>query len=491
MGGTAVGLAAWAVLGIASVAFGDAAASPATMPATAPATAPTTAPARAQVQAVPDAAAQEIARKLIRLTLKDDYAGKGVFQRRQLARKLLQQASQTDDAALRYVLLAESRDVAALAALIPSAMQAVDELVKSYGVDGAEMRYATLLVVGRSTESVAGQEALARKCLVLAATAMKRDLAQAPRFLALASAAAGKTQKVKLVALVQERQKESHEIDEGAARWKAAMELLKRKPDDAEAKLAAGRFLCLVRGDFDAGVALLAGANDAALKGLAERELTNSPDAGEQVALANAWWELAGTLSGLAKANVQQHAAAIYARALPKLAGLNKSVAAERLGAIEEERLKSLQFEPGLSAEIYDGEGFERFLKARVDSQINFDWMKGAPGEGLPKDHFSIRWTGWIRAPRSGKYILHLTANAGAKMWIDENKLIDGPTLGRQRDGIHVFASLSEGLHSIRLDYWEDTGEANVKLRWLAPEAAGEEVVPAAAFYHEWTEMEE
>ncbi|HEY8668660.1 MAG TPA: hypothetical protein VIL86_18580, partial [Tepidisphaeraceae bacterium] len=104
MGGTAVGLAAWAVLGIASVAFGDAAASPATMPATAPATAPTTAPARAQVQAVPDAAAQEIARKLIRLTLKDDYAGKGVFQRRQLARKLLQQASQTDDAALRYVL---------------------------------------------------------------------------------------------------------------------------------------------------------------------------------------------------------------------------------------------------------------------------------------------------------------------------------------------------------------------------------------------------
>src|SRR5207237_9161055 len=55
---------------------------------------------------------------------------------------------------------------------------------------------------------------------------------------------------------------------------KTARERVKAGPNDAEANLSVGRYLCFVQGDWDRGLPMLAKGSHAALKALAGKDLT-------------------------------------------------------------------------------------------------------------------------------------------------------------------------------------------------------------------------
>jgi len=73
-------------------------------------------------------------------------------------------------------------------------------------------------------------------------------------------------------------------------RAKQANTTLAKKPDDPEANFTAGKYLCLVKGDWDKGLPLLAKGSDAKLKELAQKELAGPKDAAEQAAVGDGWW---------------------------------------------------------------------------------------------------------------------------------------------------------------------------------------------------------
>lgn len=54
----------------------------------------------------------------------------------------------------------------------------------------------------------------------------------------------------------------------------------------------------------------------------------------------------------------------------------------------------------------------ERLL-ARTDRKIDFDGGTGSPGPAVPGDRFQARWTGWLRAPVAGLYLLQPEAMMG------------------------------------------------------------------------------
>ena len=68
-----------------------------------------------------------------------------------------------------------------------------------------------------------------------------------------------------------------------------------------------------------------------ALKDLAVKELKGLTDATEQAKLGDAWWDLGEKKNGLAKKNIQGHAASWYQQALPGLTGLVKEKVEKRL----------------------------------------------------------------------------------------------------------------------------------------------------------------
>ncbi len=138
----------------------------------------------------------------------------------------------------------------------------------------------------------------------------------------------------------------------------------------------------------------------------------------------------------------------------------------------------------GLLAEIFEGTDLETPIQRRIDPRIDFDWKRGPPGEGLPSDRFSIRWTGWITPPRPGAYTFLWKADNRVLFILDEK-----PKHSQYRalsDGrMAKFETILESRpYSLRIEYEEDTEDAYMQLLWIPPGRTAEEVIPADVLWH-------
>jgi beta-glucosidase len=123
----------------------------------------------------------------------------------------------------------------------------------------------------------------------------------------------------------------------------------------------------------------------------------------------------------------------------------------------------------GLAAEYFDNihlEGQPRVT--RTDAQIDFRWTLNSPARGIPLDWYSARWTGTIVAPASGVQRIGVEGNDGYRLYLDDRLSIDDWT--KQSYGTHVVDVTwpSGSTHRIRLEYFESTGNARLKLIWDA-----------------------
>ena len=104
----------------------------------------------------------------------------------------------------------------------------------------------------------------------------------------------------------------------------------------------------------------------------------------------------------------------------------------------------------------------------------------GAPS-GLV-DRFAAVLEGALLVPSAGRYRLTLTSDDGSALWIDGAKVLD-------HSGLHSMSSkavslpLSEGLHDLRIEYFENAGSAGLKLEW-AKDGAARAVVPEGCLFH-------
>jgi hypothetical protein len=268
------------------------------------------------------------------------------------------------------------------------------------------------------------------------------------------------------------------------AQARAAIEKLGVKPNDADAKSAAGRYKCLVKNDWEHGLPQLAEGSDAVLKLLAERDqaaVTAGPTA--QYEVANQWWELGEKYLQRARLACRSRAAYWYKRCGPKLAGLSHSTAEHRVEEVDLALLRERHLEPGLVAEFFSGQQFGKSLERRVDATIDFDWP-GAPGESLPKDDFSVRWTGLLRAPGAGKVRAATGCERGGSGVGGRSTRDRGSEGIGKRKPTSATIKLDEGMHAFKLEFWDGGGIARVRLSWQPPGGV-EEVIPEKAFVHE------
>jgi len=80
-------------------------------------------------------------------------------------------------------------------------------------------------------------------------------------------------------------------------------------------------------------------------------------------------------------------------------------------------------------------------------------------------DTFSIRWTGEIDAEYTETYGFRTFTDDGVKLWIDGNLIINDWTTHPPKVN-EASKSLSTGKHTIKLEYFENTGDAIVRLYW-------------------------
>ncbi|MBX3175120.1 MAG: glycoside hydrolase family 3 C-terminal domain-containing protein [Gemmatimonadaceae bacterium] len=104
----------------------------------------------------------------------------------------------------------------------------------------------------------------------------------------------------------------------------------------------------------------------------------------------------------------------------------------------------------------------------RTDAQINFGWTLSAPARGIPFDWYSVRWTGRITVPQGGVQRIGVEANDGFRLWIDGNLTIDNWEKRSAGTTLADVQLLPGSTHEIRLEYFESTGNARVRLIWDA-----------------------
>ncbi|MHB1159559.1 MAG: PA14 domain-containing protein [Chloroflexota bacterium] len=112
-----------------------------------------------------------------------------------------------------------------------------------------------------------------------------------------------------------------------------------------------------------------------------------------------------------------------------------------------------------------------RPILVRNDNEINFDWGKGSPGVGVPSDQFSARWTRTVPFDRS-IYRFHVMSDDGIRLYVDEELKLDRWYDNRGTEQT-VDVALSAGSHKLRVEYYENWGDALARVWWeQIPEAA-------------------
>ncbi len=107
----------------------------------------------------------------------------------------------------------------------------------------------------------------------------------------------------------------------------------------------------------------------------------------------------------------------------------------------------------------------------RYDKTIDFNWGHGSPASGVNDDDFSARWTRSVYFP-AGNYRFIATMDDAMRVWIDGNLIIDSWT-DSQEHTMTRDMYMTQGDHSIRVDYYEAGGVAIAKFSWQAIGGSG------------------
>jgi beta-glucosidase len=141
--------------------------------------------------------------------------------------------------------------------------------------------------------------------------------------------------------------------------------------------------------------------------------------------------------------------------------------------------------ERGLKGEYFRGRDLAGSpVLTRVDSRISFRWDRGSPtddlvarGElstanALSGDDFSVRWTGQLLPPVSGRYEMSVGANDGFRLFVDGRVVAEAWDLNPRLQSRSAFVDLEAGkAYEIKLEYFEDIRDAEVRLSWQLPGA--------------------
>jgi beta-glucosidase len=133
------------------------------------------------------------------------------------------------------------------------------------------------------------------------------------------------------------------------------------------------------------------------------------------------------------------------------------AVPAEFLFSGNQKGLKGIYFS---NSDLKGNPAFER-----QDEQLNFKWTLYSPNpEVLQPDNYSIRWTGELQAPATGKYQLGLRGNDGFRLFLNGKLVIDHwEKLSYSSETVDMDFKKGEK-YDLTVEFHENRGEANIEL---------------------------
>jgi len=131
----------------------------------------------------------------------------------------------------------------------------------------------------------------------------------------------------------------------------------------------------------------------------------------------------------------------------------------------------------GLFAEYFKKDNFKKVLLTRVDPTLDFNWNEHSPAEGLPRDYFSVRWSGSFVPRQSGPYTFYAWADDRLSLRIGTCEL----RINEYGQYKEMRGTFKAGEHyPVAALYGEDAGQAAI---WVDMEGPG---FPRARLPSDW-----
>ena len=283
---------------------------------------------------IPSQSEQALAKALVRELYQPEYEQAATFnQKSAVAKKVLAAANDPgNDAAARYAMLDVARVMAVQAGDADIAFVAIDALETHFEIDALGLKQAALQAWAKETLPKEVRAELAKRMPPVAEEAAQHErYDSAVTLLQLARDTARRAGDVQFAKDVVARLKEIEDIAAQFAEVKQALERLSVDDTDEVANDVVGRYYCIVRGDWDQGLPLLAKGGKAALQAPAERDLRGASPGAEQLALGDMWWEISKKDESGVGQQFLVRARYWYTAAAPNLSGLERAKCDKRI----------------------------------------------------------------------------------------------------------------------------------------------------------------
>ena len=107
--------------------------------------------------------------------------------------------------------------------------------------------------------------------------------------------------------------------------------------------------------------------------------------------------------------------------------------------------------------------------------------------KGRRQEHFGMRFTGYIKVPRTGVYRFYAASNDGCGVSIGDQQVLKSPSgvydYGIKREDTGIPIVLEAGFHPITVDYFQRIDHAVLELYWSGPDFM-KQTIAAQAFFH-------
>ncbi|MDL5052160.1 PA14 domain-containing protein [Oscillatoria laete-virens NRMC-F 0139] len=122
----------------------------------------------------------------------------------------------------------------------------------------------------------------------------------------------------------------------------------------------------------------------------------------------------------------------------------------------------------GLKGVYFPTMDFRGTSVSRVDTTVNFDWVNSAPVGGIPADNFSAVWSGQVQAQFSEPYTFTVRSDDGARLYVNGSLILDTFADRSAADTSSRIVLSAGEKYNIRLEYYENKGQAVAQLSWAS-----------------------
>jgi beta-glucosidase len=102
----------------------------------------------------------------------------------------------------------------------------------------------------------------------------------------------------------------------------------------------------------------------------------------------------------------------------------------------------------------------------RIEKTVDHHWDKAPDVAGFAGDHFSVRWTGSIKPTKTDNYKFTVRGDDGYRLWVNDKLILDEwhdqAALTRSK----ILSLEADKSYDIKLEYFENAGNADITLAW-------------------------